>query len=86
MASEVDGPAELGELLLDLGERELKGGSAMGAGGSLGEDALSLHLERLEPPLFLGFLKAISGGDGLRSGGFRLLLLHGLAFPSTRHG
>jgi hypothetical protein len=62
----VEGPTEFGELFFDVGEGVGEGSAAVGAGGSLGEDALALKLEGLAFALALGFLSVGTDDGGLR--------------------
>ncbi len=79
----MDGPTELGQLLLDVGERVAEGGAAVGAGGAFGENAFALQFKGL--PLALALCLLSVGGCGVRFGGWglELLFFHGFALPSS---
>jgi len=72
----VDGPAEFGELFLDIGKCVGERGAAMRVGGALGEDALALELERLALALAVGVERVGGCWIRFRGGGLRLLLFH----------
>ncbi len=57
----------------------------MRARRALRKDPFPLHLERLSPSLPLRFFELVMLDDWLWTGRLCLLLLNGLAFPSTRH-
>lgn len=54
----MDRPAELGELLFDIGQGEFKRGSAVRTGGPFRQNALALQLERLPLAFTLGGFSA----------------------------
>jgi len=79
----VDGPAEFGELFLDVGEGVGERGAAVGAGGTLGEDTLALEFEGLALAFSFGIERVGGCGIWFGGGGLRLLLFHGFALPSS---
>ena len=84
-ALQMNRPAKLGELFLDIGEGIFKRRAAVRARCPLGQDAFPLQLESLSLPLAIGGLSGISRGGWLWSSGLRLLFFHGFTLPSTRH-
>lgn len=82
---EVDGPAKFREPLLDISQSEFEGGAAVWAGGPLGEDALTLHLQTLAEAFAFGFRGVEGALVRLRGSGGLLLFFHRFALPSARH-
>ena len=89
-ALQLDGPAELLEFALDGGEGEFEGTAAVRAGGALGQDALALHFQCLEPTFLVGLgtsrLRGDGGGGKFWGRGLGLLLFDAFGFPTFRHG
>ena len=78
----MDGPAELGELFLNIGQCIGQCGAPVRAGCALGEDAFALEFECLALPLALCLARV--GDCFVLPGccGLLLLLIYGFSFQS----
>ena len=81
----MDRPAELGELLFDIGQGEFKCRSPVRTGGPFRQNALPLKFERLPLAFPLCGFGACLCGIRWWSSGLRLLFFHGFTLPSSRH-
>ena len=81
----VDGPAQFGQLLLDIGQCVSKRRTTVRTRSPFREDAFALQFEGLELAFAFRSFGAHLGGGRFWRIGLRLLFFHGFTLPSTRH-